>query len=105
AIRRRGPRKSVVALQELIMTDTVPMPQPQTMIVPPFSLETATRRVRLAEDTWNSRDPERIVLAYTEDSIWRNRNEFIVGRDQIRQLLARKWDRELDYRLGEDLWG
>lgn len=78
---------------------------PSAVIVPPFTLETAARKVRLAEDAWNSRDPDRVALAYTEDSAWRNRSEFIVGRDQIRQFLARKWARELDYRLVKELWG
>jgi len=74
------------------------------VIVPPFSLETATRKVRLAEDGWNSRDPERVALAYTEDSVWRNRSEFLVGRDEIRRFLSGKWNRELDYRLVKALW-
>lgn len=73
-------------------------------IVPPFTLETATRKVRLAEDAWNSRDPSRVALAYSEDSAWRNRGEFIRGRDQIRQFLTGKWARELDYRLTKSLW-
>jgi uncharacterized protein len=77
---------------------------PVPIIAPPFSLETAVRKVRLAEDGWNSRDPERVALAYTEDSVWRNRAEFPVGREQIRQFLAHKWDRELDYRLVKGLW-
>jgi len=74
------------------------------VIAPPFTLETATQKVRLAEDAWNSRDPNRVALAYTEDSVWRNRSEFLVGRDQIREFLTRKWDRELDYRLVKSLW-
>ncbi len=78
--------------------------KPQIAIVPPFTLETATQKVRLAEDGWNSRDPERVSLGYTEDSLWRNRSEFIVGRDQIRKFLAGKWTRELDYRLVKALW-
>jgi len=73
-------------------------------IAPPFTLETATQKVRLAEDAWNSRDPNRVALAYTEDSVWRNRSEFLVSRDQIREFLTRKWDRELDYRLVKSLW-
>jgi hypothetical protein len=64
----------------------------------------ATQKVRLAEDAWNSRDPERVALAYTEGSVWRNRSEFLVGRGQIRQFLMRKWQRELDYRLTKALW-
>ena len=74
------------------------------VIAPPFTLETATQKVRLAEDAWNSRDPNRVALAYTEDSVWRNRSEFLVSRDQIREFLTRKWDRELDYRLVKSLW-
>jgi nuclear transport factor 2 (NTF2) superfamily protein len=75
------------------------------VIVPPFTLETALKKVRLAEDIWNSRDPDRVALAYTEDSLWRNRGEFPTGREQIRQFLARKWARELNYRLVKELWG
>jgi hypothetical protein len=74
------------------------------VIAPPFTFETATLKVRLAEDGWNSRDPDRVALAYTEDSEWRNRSEFVVGRDQIRKFLAGKWARELDYRLVKALW-
>jgi nuclear transport factor 2 (NTF2) superfamily protein len=73
-------------------------------IVPPFTLETARKKVRQAENGWNSRDPEKVALVYSIDSVWRNRSEFIVGRDQIRAFLAHKWDRELDYRLVKDLW-
>ena len=74
------------------------------VLVPPFTLETATRKVRLAEDAWNTRDPMRVALAYSEDSVWRNRDRFLVGRDEIRAFLAGKWDRELDYRLVKALW-
>jgi uncharacterized protein len=74
-------------------------------IRPPFTLETALAKVQAAEDTWNARDPERVVLAYTEDSDWRNRSEFLRGRDAIRAFLARKWAKELDYRLRKELWG
>lgn len=77
---------------------------PPAPVVPPFTAETAARKVRLAEDVWNSRDPDRVVLAYTEDSVWRNRSEFLVGREEIRQFLVRKWARELDYRLVKALW-
>jgi hypothetical protein len=87
-----------------MMTTNLLTPKPATMIAPPFTLETATQKVRQAEDAWNSRDPNRVALAYTEDSVWRNRSEFIVGRDQIRSFLARKWARELDYRLVKALW-
>ncbi len=72
--------------------------------VPPFTHETATRKVRLAEDAWNSRDPARVALAYTEDSRWRNRAEFPAGRDGIVAFLRRKWAREMDYRLVKELW-
>ncbi|MDY6945373.1 MAG: nuclear transport factor 2 family protein [Pseudomonadota bacterium] len=72
--------------------------------LPPFTLESATRKVRLAEDGWNSRDPARVALAYTVDSQWRNRAEFPVGRAQIIEFLTRKWRRELEYRLIKELW-
>lgn len=71
---------------------------------PPFNKETAVKKIRLAEDAWNSRDPKRVVLAYTEDCPWRNRAEFINGHEQIEQFLTRKWIRELDYRLIKELW-
>jgi hypothetical protein len=73
-------------------------------LVPPFTRETAIQKVRKAEDGWNSRDPQRVSLAYTVDSKWRNRAEFINGREQIVQFLTRKWQRELDYRLIKELW-
>ena len=72
--------------------------------LPPFTEETVRQKVRLAEDAWNSRDPERVALVYTEDTQWRNRAEFPVGRDQVREFLTRKWSRELDYRLIKELW-
>ncbi|MBP8135235.1 MAG: nuclear transport factor 2 family protein [Rhodoferax sp.] len=72
--------------------------------LPPFTQETAVQKVRMAEDAWNSRDPERASLVYTEDTHWRNRTEFPVGREQVRQLLVRKWAKELDYRLIKELW-
>jgi uncharacterized protein len=72
--------------------------------LPPFTQETAIQKVRLAEDAWNSRDPERVALAYTTDSQWRNRAEFPIGRDAIKAMLVRKWTRELDYRLIKELW-
>ena len=75
-----------------------------TIIRPPFTLETATAKVRAAEDAWNSRDPERVSLAYSADSEWRNRDRFLRGRDQIREFLTGKWERELDYRLTKTLW-
>lgn len=73
-------------------------------IKPPFTRETAIQKIRLAEDGWNSRDPQRVSLAYTPDSIWRNRAEFPRGRAQIVEFLTRKWTRELDYRLIKELW-
>ena len=72
--------------------------------LPPFTNETATRKVRLAEDAWNTRDPARVALAYTPDSTWRNRSEFLQGRDAIVAFLTRKWERELDYRLIKEIW-
>jgi nuclear transport factor 2 (NTF2) superfamily protein len=72
--------------------------------LPPFTFETAVQKVRMAEDAWNSRDPERVALAYTEDSRWRNRSEFFQGRAEIVAFLRRKWSRELDYRLIKELW-
>ncbi|TXI12990.1 MAG: nuclear transport factor 2 family protein [Rhizobium sp.] len=75
-----------------------------TPLVPPFTLETATAKVRMAEDGWNSRDPERVSKVYTEDSQWRNRAEFPRGRKEIVEFLTRKWARELDYRLIKELW-
>ena len=72
--------------------------------LPPFTLETAKAKVQAAEDAWNTCDPERVALAYTEDSEWRNRIEFITGRVAIKDLLARKWAKELDYRLKKELW-
>ena len=72
--------------------------------IPPFTEETAIQKVRAAEDAWNTRDPARVVLAYTPDSRWRNRTEFPVGRTEIEDFLVRKWSRELDYRLIKELW-
>ena len=71
---------------------------------PPFTLETAIQKARMAENAWNGRDPQAVALAYTEDSRWRNRSEFIEGRDQIVAFLQRKWARELDYRLIKEFW-
>ncbi len=73
--------------------------------LPPFTLESAAEKVRKAEDAWNTRDPARVSLAYTVDSRWRNRDEFVAGRERIVALLERKWARELDYRLCKELWG
>lgn len=75
-----------------------------TALIPPFTLETATQKVRLAEDGWNSRSPEKVSLSYTPDSRWRNRSEFVNGRQEIVAFLSRKWGRELDYRLIKELW-
>ncbi len=72
--------------------------------LPPFTAETAAQKVRMAEDAWNSRDPDRVVLVYTEDTRWRNRAELPVGREAVRQFLVRKWAKELDYRLIKELW-
>lgn len=78
--------------------------QAQVSLVPPFTRETAILKVRKAEDAWNSRDPQRVSLAYTVDSKWRNRAEFVTGREEIVAFLTRKWNRELDYRLIKELW-
>ena len=72
--------------------------------VPPFTEETARQKVHAAEDAWNTRDPERVALAYTPNSSWRNRDEFFEGREAIAEFLRRKWERELDYRLRKELW-
>jgi uncharacterized protein len=72
--------------------------------LPPFTLETAKDKVQAAENAWNTRDPERVTLAYTEDSEWRNRSEFLTGRTAIQEFLTRKWAKELDYRLRKELW-
>jgi len=72
--------------------------------LPPFTAETAARKARAAEDAWNTREPERVALAYTEDSVWRNRAEFVTGRAEIAAFLKRKWARELDYRLIKEVW-
>ena len=72
---------------------------------PPFDEETARQKVQAAEDAWNTRDPERVSLAYTEDSVWRNRDQYVVGRARIVEFLTAKWTRELDYALRKELWG
>jgi uncharacterized protein len=72
--------------------------------LPPFTAASAAQKVRGAEDAWNSRDPDRVAQVYTEDTVWRNRAEFPVGREQVRRFLQRKWARELDYRLIKELW-
>jgi nuclear transport factor 2 (NTF2) superfamily protein len=81
------------------MTSASPTP-----IKPPFTKETATAKVKAAEDAWNSRDPERVALGYTPDSAWRNRSEFVNGREEIKAFLKRKWEKELDYKLEKELW-
>ncbi|MEM8679871.1 MAG: nuclear transport factor 2 family protein [Planctomycetota bacterium] len=81
------------------------MNDPQTKPpCPPFDAESAVRKVRMAEDAWNTRDPHKVALAYTEDSVWRNRAEFIAGRAAIVEFLVRKWNKELDYRLIKEIW-
>ena len=72
--------------------------------LPPFTAESAAQKVRMAEDGWNSRNPAKVALAYTPDSVWRNRSEFLSGRAAIEAFLTRKWDRELEYRLVKELW-
>jgi uncharacterized protein len=78
--------------------------QTETLLIPPFTRETAIQKVRKAEDGWNSRNPEKVSLAYTPGSVWRNRAEFLTGRDEIVSFLTRKWQKELDYRLIKELW-
>ena len=78
--------------------------QNQRQPIPPFTLETAQQKVQAAEDAWNSKDPERVSLAYTVDTVWRNRSEFITGREAVKQFLIRKWEKELDYKLKKELW-
>lgn len=81
------------------------LPMEQRPPLPPFTYESALQKVQAAEDAWNSRDPERVCLAYTEDTEWRNRTEFINGREAVKEFLTRKWEKELDYRLKKELWG
>lgn len=71
---------------------------------PPFGHDTATQKVQMAEDAWNTRDPERVCMAYSEDTEWRNRSEFLSGREEVKQFLYRKWKKELDYKLKKELW-
>lgn len=73
-------------------------------LIPPFTSETATAKVQAAEDTWNTRDPDRVVLAYTENTEWRNRDQFLNGRAEVHAFLVAKWQRELEYRLRKELW-
>ncbi|MGJ8678815.1 DUF1348 family protein [Paraglaciecola sp.] len=72
--------------------------------IPPFNEETAKQKVRMAEDGWNNRNPSKVAMAYTQDSAWRNRAEFVTGREEIEQFLTRKWNKELEYRLIKELW-
>jgi nuclear transport factor 2 (NTF2) superfamily protein len=72
--------------------------------IPPFTVESAAQKVKAAEDAWNTRDPEKVCLAYTVDTEWRNRNEFLHGREEVKKFLKRKWDKELDYKLKKELW-
>lgn len=74
-------------------------------LVPPFTMETALQKVQAAEKLWNSKDPEKISMAYTMDTQWRNRSEFITGREDVKLFLARKWEKELNYTLKKELWG
>lgn len=76
----------------------------QKQPLPPFSLETAKQKVQMAEDAWNTKNPEKVSLAYTVDSEWRNRHLFINGRDEVKEFLTTKWERELDYKLKKELW-
>lgn len=73
--------------------------------IPPFTMETALQKVQAAEDAWNTKDPEKICLAYTVDTEWRNRTEFINGREEVKEFLKLKWEKELDYKLKKELWG
>ncbi len=72
--------------------------------LPPFTMETAREKVQMAENAWNTKDPEKVCMAYTTDTEWRNRSEFINGRDEVKNFLKRKWEKELDYRLKKELW-
>jgi nuclear transport factor 2 (NTF2) superfamily protein len=79
--------------------------EPKRYPLPPFNMETAQQKVQAAEDAWNTRDPEKVSLAYTIDTEWRNRTDFINGREEVKQFLKGKWERELDYKLKKELWG
>lgn len=78
--------------------------EPQRPPVPPFTLETAIRKVQAAEDAWNTKDAEKVSMAYTVDTEWRNRSEFLTGREEVKAFLQRKWAKELDYKLKKELW-
>lgn len=73
--------------------------------VPPFNMDTALQKVQAAEDAWNTKDPENVCMAYTIDTEWRNRTDFISGREEVKQFLTKKWEKELDYKLKKELWG
>jgi len=73
--------------------------------VPPFTMDTALQKVQAAEDAWNTKDPEKVCMAYTIDTEWRNRTDFINGREEVKQFLTKKWEKELDYKLKKELWG
>jgi nuclear transport factor 2 (NTF2) superfamily protein len=79
--------------------------EPKRYPLPPFNMETAQQKVQAAEDAWNTRDPEKVSLAYTIDTEWRNRTDFINGREEVKQFLKGKWEKELDYKLKKELWG
>nr|WP_067060082.1 nuclear transport factor 2 family protein [Mucilaginibacter sp. L294] len=79
--------------------------EPKRYPLPPFNMETAQQKVQAAEDAWNTRDPEKVSLAYTLDTEWRNRTDFINGREEVKQFLKAKWEKELDYKLKKELWG
>jgi uncharacterized protein len=81
------------------------MQEERKLPLPPFTMETALEKVQLAENAWNSKDPEKVCMAYTIDSEWRNRTDFINGREAIKQFLKAKWEKELEYRLKKELWG
>src|SRR3982074_3496116 len=93
------PKESIPG-EEIMAIPTTSAPPP----LPPFTRDSAIQKVRLAEDAWNSRDPAKVALAYTIDSRWRNRSEFINGRDEITAFLCRKWAKELDYSLIKEMW-
>jgi nuclear transport factor 2 (NTF2) superfamily protein len=99
--RRAPPHPLLRVVRYLFQPKELPMSRPP---LPPFTLQSAAEKVRLAEDGWNSRDPARVALAYTTDSAWRNRADFLNGREAIEAFLTSKWSRELDYRLVKELW-
>lgn len=100
-INQRAQKLHADFYREQIDMSTIENPRPP---LPPFNAETAAQKVRMAEDAWNNRDPKKVSLAYTPDSIWRNRAEILTGREAIVDFLTRKWNKELDYRLIKELW-